>query len=240
MMKPASFVTNSVKHEAWADAHYAPPALGIGIGVTVIIVCTFGTGAVVVGAAFAIGGGISAIGKLIDKFMAPTGHKIEKGADTVRTNLLPSALAHDKCKLDQDGKKVITGAHHCFIEEGNASRVDDLTDCPGKIVEGSKAPNQLQIGGPTVTSQRPLWYTLYMGTDLAYGIAGLSSSLYRIAGAYDAGLAAYDAFGLADNATDLFTGEKILDSTLKDYVDGGRSINDAAGALGTLNDLRGK
>jgi hypothetical protein len=69
--------------------------------------------------------------------------KIKKGADHVFTNMKESAIADPKCKTTH-GSFVITGADHVYIEMARASRIMDLTSCPGMIVSGS--PNT-HIGG---------------------------------------------------------------------------------------------
>jgi hypothetical protein len=173
-MYPAARVGDSIEHEAWADTN-AQPVLMAGAAVAVIIsggtVTVFLT---VVGLA-------STIGQGLDWLMSSGEEKIKTGARTVFTNLKAAALAHEKCKIDHGDKVVYTGAEHVFIEEGNASRLRDLTTCPGYIKEGSTKPNQVLIGGRRARHERPGWYKAFLAIDMSLTAASLASSLRDVA-----------------------------------------------------------
>jgi len=218
---PAARVTDIVVHEDWNSMTFVTPAAtGLAIVITITIVATGGAAAL----AFAIGGAIGTIVKFIDKFLADGPEKIETGADTVYTNLLPSALAHPKCTVT-DGMFVFTGALHVYIEDGRASRFSDRTTCPGTIKSGSKPPFEVLIGGPPAAPHRaPAWYQAYLAIDLAYSAAGLAVSLNNAATAWDHVQNAYDGASLVEGAFEAIEGYKILESPVREGVDTTRSI----------------
>lgn len=225
-MLAAARVGDSIEHENWTDT-YAQPRLMIGRAVVVVL-----TGGGFLAVIVAVGT-MSLVGTIVDAVLAPSGEKIKTGATTVFTNLKAAALAHAKCTVDHG--VVETGAEHVFIEESNASRVRDLTNCPGYIKEGSKRPNQVVIGGRRAKRDRPGWYVALLTVDMAVSAVTLASSLRAIAargglrnmplgqGAWEGGQVLGDIYGTGSGALELGTGrtpmqvgKSILDSFFGD------------------------
>jgi hypothetical protein len=206
-MLTAARVGDSIKHERWTDKK-AEPTLVIGASIAVVV--SGGT----VSVFFMAVGGAGVAGWLIDRWMAPSGEKIETGAATVFTNLKPAALAHPKCKVLCG--VVETGAEHVFIEEGNASRLRDFTTCPGYISEGSKAPNQVLIGGRRDNRERPGWYTAFLAYQMTVSAASLATSLRTLAAqgfsVSEARKAVTGAYGASSKALELGTGKTPMET----------------------------
>lgn len=212
-MLPAARVGDSVEHDNATDTKFQPIIMG---AVAVLVIASGGTA----GAVLAWVGYASSGGAILDALMAPSGEKIKTGAKTVFTNLKAAALAHEKCKV-QHGE-VITGAEHVFVEEGNASRFRDRTSCTGFISEGSKAPNQVLIGGKPAKGSRPDLYTAFLAIDMSLSGVSLARSLLTLAkkGFSLGGLAgaAPDVYGVGGTALELGTDRTAL-QTGKDILD---------------------
>jgi hypothetical protein len=216
-MYPAARVGDSVKHENWTDKKVEPPLV---ILTSVSVVLSGGTSAtflMAVGIAGMVGAGIDLAIKFV---MNPTGEKIKTGATTVFTNLKAAALAHEKCKVDHGF--VMTGAEHVFVEEGNASRYNDLTKCPGRISEGSKKPNQVLIGGKSDNHARPTLYTVFRAYQAIVSAGSFASSIRALStqgfSLNEARKAATGAFGATSKSLEITTGNTAL-QTGKNILD---------------------
>lgn len=223
-MYPAARVDDEVKHEDWETETYAPIGLAGGIAITIAIVASGGT----VGVAFAIGGAVGTVAKLIDWVFVSGECKIMTGADTVFTNLKPSALAHPKCKTT-DGHMIVRGAEHVFIEDSRASRFGDYSDCEGHIVTGSPPPNEVRIGGQMKPRERPTWYLAYQLIDLGYSAASLKAGWTDLS----AFAKIYEGSGLAMGTWETVTNEGIdyPGSDVKDLYDSGNTLKGGYDAL---------
>lgn len=200
--QPAARVGDPIAHTMAMPGALMGIAAGVLIGA--LIIGTGGLGAIAVGAAIGLTGGLGLAGEYIgESMMGPPTGAIIIGSPNVMVNYRPAArtvLSLASCAKEYGvPQPQATGAATVFINRQPAGRKDEQVKCSAKIIAGS--PNVF-IGGPTVqvipmTPEVPVWLNTTLqvmaigGAIIATGgvaaTYGIGTALGGLAGGYVGG-----------------------------------------------------